>query len=171
MQVSNGELYWDIRELIADCRECTKDDCPEWCDEFVRQQVYEIIRKAEDPEYRNGTCAFKGHVSKRKPRFIDTYQVEYMDGRKIIHYNSFTWERDDDRLPYAVTKGCWCYVEIGEDNYKRALEKFDLVKQYQYDMTLEELLEYEAKWKCEEHLHMDEVTQDTPCGLYWHEWI
>lgn len=101
--------------------------------------------------------------------FIETYQVETNDGRKVIHYNGFTWARDDDELPFALTEGTFCYVEIGDSNYERACEEFERVTQYQHDMTLCELLDYEADCKNGKHLHMDEVTQDTPCGYYWFE--
>lgn len=105
--------------------------------------------------------------------FIETYQVEEHDGRKFIHYNGYTWARqvdDDDDKWYAATEGTFCCVEIGEDNYKRACEELELVNQYQYDMTEAELLDYEFSWKVYgEHLHMDDVTQNTPCGMYWFE--
>ena len=108
---------------------------------------------------------------------IETYQVEEDDGRKVIHYNGFTWARQlyeelfHDTVvekPYAATEGAFCYVEVGEDNFERACDEFERVKQYQYDMDEDELLSYESDWKLNgNHLHMDDVTQDTPCGMYW----
>ena len=100
--------------------------------------------------------------------FIETYQVEGEDGRKVIHYSGFTWARSDDDFPYAATEGTSCCVEVGEDNYERACEAFEKVQQYQYDMDEGELLDYEFWWKSNGvHLHMDDVTQETPCGMYW----
>ena len=101
--------------------------------------------------------------------FIETYQVEEEDGRKVIHYNGFTWARQDDNLPYAATKGTFCYVEVGKDNYNRACEAFEKVQQYQQDFaSAGELLDYESDWKTQGvHLHMDYVTHETPCGMYW----
>ena len=103
--------------------------------------------------------------------FIETYQVEERDGRKVIHYNGFSWARQDDDFPYAMTEGSFCYVEIGEENYRRACEAFELVQQCQEDFAnADELLDAESCWKrMGNHLHMDDVTQDTPCGMYWFE--
>ena len=101
--------------------------------------------------------------------YIETYTVEDHDGDKVIHYNGFTWARFDDDLPYSFTVGAFCYVEIGEDNYRRACEAFESVQQYQDDFaTADALLDVEDYWKrVGNHLHMDEVTHDTPCGMYW----
>jgi len=102
--------------------------------------------------------------------FIETYQVEEHGGRKVIYYNGYTHARFDDERPYGITEGAFCYVEVGDDNYERACERFEEVSQYQRDVaTADELLDYEADWKMHEHLHMDDVTQDTPCGMYWFE--
>lgn len=111
--------------------------------------------------------------------FIETYQVEEHDGRKVIHYNGFTWARqlwegivngNEVEKEYAVTEGAYCFVEIGDGNYERACEALELVKQYVYDMDEGETLDYEFHWKSNgEHLLMDDVTQDTPCGMYWFE--
>lgn len=112
--------------------------------------------------------------------FIETYQVEEDDGSKVIHYNGFTWARqlyeglvhgETVEKPYAATEGTFCYVEIGDENYRRACEEFERVKQYQYDMDEDELLYYEDDWKFDGgYLHMDDVTQETPCGAYWFEY-
>lgn len=104
--------------------------------------------------------------------FIETYHVEEYGGQKYIHYNGYTWMRQDDDSEgkcYAATEGTGCYIPVGEDNYRRACEAFELVKQYQYDMTEGELLDYECGWKANEYLHMNDVAQDTPCGSYWFE--
>ena len=98
--------------------------------------------------------------------FIETYQVEQQDGRKVIHYNGYTCG-----LPCRAIEGSFCYVEIGDDNYRRACDEFEKVDQYVtvFDTDDEELLVYEDDWKKHGHLHMDDVTQDTPCGMYWFE--
>ena len=94
--------------------------------------------------------------------FIETYQVEEFDGRKIIHYNGYTCG-----LPCRAIEGSFCYIGIGESNYERACEEFENVQQYVTEMDDEELLDYEFSWKIHERLHMNDVTMDTPCGLYW----
>ena len=94
--------------------------------------------------------------------FIETYQVEEFDGRKIIHYNGYTCG-----LPCRAIEGSFCYIGIGESNYERACEEFENVQPYVTEMDDEELLDYEFSWKIHERLHMNDVTMDTPCGLYW----
>lgn len=110
--------------------------------------------------------------------FIETYQVEMQDGRKVIHYNGFTWARglyegivNGRRCDksFAATEGTFCYVEVGDDNYERACAEFEDVKQYVYELDEGELLAYEGEWKPHPRLHMDDVTPDTPCGMYWFE--
>lgn len=102
--------------------------------------------------------------------FIEMYQVEEVKGVKFIHYNGFTHFRYDDDRPYGATEGAFCYVPIGENNYERACMAFELCAQYETEFeSAEELIEFEDSWKNGVHLHMDEATQETPCGLYWFE--
>lgn len=105
--------------------------------------------------------------------FIEIYRVEktnLFDG-KAIHYNGFTSATWDDEFPFAATEATGCFVEIGDDNYERACDEFELCQQYgRYFRTAEELIEYEDSAKHGfNYLHMDHVTQDTPCGTYWFE--
>ena len=52
MQVGNGSLYWDIQELISDCRNCGKEVCPNWCVDMVSLQVRDVVNRAkQSPEY------------------------------------------------------------------------------------------------------------------------
>lgn len=109
--------------------------------------------------------------------FVECYSVIERDGKKAIDYEGFTWARQlmegdpDDAagLWYAFTSCRECIVPIGERNYERACEAFEVARQYQEDMTEAELLDFECDVKSGVHLHMDEVTQDTPCGMYWFE--
>lgn len=103
--------------------------------------------------------------------FIEMYQVEMQGLRKVIHYHGFTHARMDDGKPFGATEGTFCYVEIGDGNYRRACEEFELVQQYEREFgTAEELAEYEDGVNGpRNYLHMDDVTQDTPCGIYWFE--
>lgn len=102
---------------------------------------------------------------------IETYQVERVDDRKVIHYNGYSWPRESgEKLPYAFTEGTFCFVEIGAENFGRACERFAEVHQYQADLDVEQLIEIESFWKTRgRRLHMDAVTQETPCGMYWFE--
>lgn len=110
--------------------------------------------------------------------FIEFYCVVDNGGEKAIDYEGYTWARmlaEDEPdaiagLWYAVTFSYKeCIVPIGERNYERACEEFDLARQFQEDMTEAKLLDFECDVKSGTHLHMDEVTQDTPCGRYWFE--
>lgn len=109
--------------------------------------------------------------------FVEIYRVVAQDGGKAIDYKGYTWARQiaegghDDLagLWYAFTSCRECVVPIGERNYERACDMFDTTRQYQQDMTEAELLDFECDVKRGGHLHMDEVTQDTPCGAYWFE--
>lgn len=111
--------------------------------------------------------------------FVEMYQVEELLGRKIIHYNGYTWARglyeglvhgNRCNKSFAATEGTFCYIEVGDDNYIRACEEFERVQQYINELDEEELLEYEDEWKSRgSYLHMDAVTHETPCGFYWFE--
>ena len=48
---TNGELYKHINDLVSVCRECTKEYCPEWCNEFVRCEVEEIVNNVKNGRY------------------------------------------------------------------------------------------------------------------------
>lgn len=109
--------------------------------------------------------------------YVECYSVVERDGEKVIDYEGYTWARqlmegepdDEAGLWYAFSSCKECIVPIGENNYERSWAAFELAQQYQEDMTEAELLDFECDVKRGTHLHMDDVTQDTPCGSYWFE--
>lgn len=47
-------LYDDIMTLIYDCHDCVhiKDaSCPNWCHEFIKQQVLDIVERVSEGSY------------------------------------------------------------------------------------------------------------------------
>lgn len=101
------------------------------------------------------------------------YSIEDHGGEKWIHYHGFTWPRDDDELPYALTEGTFCMCPIAEvagDPFEHMSSLFDTVQQYQRDMG-----EAECRW-LEGHfydgvsagagLSMSLVDSETPLGNY-----
>ena len=116
---------------------------------------------------------------------IEMYQVEMLDGRKVIHYNGFLWRGDEEVredgevLTWRIEEGTWCglggrgseiaYVDsIEGSKFDFVMEQFEMVQQYGGTISDEEHDEYARSW-CEdaEYLPMDDVTVDTPCGAYW----
>lgn len=113
---------------------------------------------------------------------LETYQVEEHDGRKVIHYNGYFWcdaEPDVDGYTWRLEEGTWCglggrgseiaYVDAIEGSIMEfVMEQFEMVQQYGGGISDEEAEEGIAWWKENGmELHMDDVTPDTPCGLYW----
>lgn len=121
----------------------------------------------------------------------ELYQVEEDDNGKYIHYNGFLWQRDNamgecdektgEPLDYALTEGSGCYAYLRdiekafwiEDEAHRISdfidEKFSEVVQYQTDMGETEYNESMSSWAQCPYLDIDEVTQDTPCGMYYYD--
>lgn len=116
---------------------------------------------------------------------IEMYQVEEYEGRKVIHYNGYFWkdaeEPNEDGVlcSWRIEEGTWCglggrdselaYVDSIEGSIMDFIaEQFEMVQQYGGLITDEEHDEYARSW-CEdaEYLRMDDVTVDTPCGMYW----
>lgn len=119
---------------------------------------------------------------------IDIYEVEERGGRKVIHYNGFLWEGDiepnDEGIMCSWRReyGKWC--GIGGDMYDTIayVDEIDgskvsfvvdwlfaLCQQYG-GLISDQEYEDELVWlkECGTELHMDDVTADTPCGLYWY---
>ena len=118
---------------------------------------------------------------------FETYQVEEHDGRKVIHYNGYFWGGDEEpnedgvMCTWRCEEGTWCglggrgseiaYVDAIEgSNMDFLMEQFEMVQQYGGVITDGEYEEATAWWRAEgSELHMDNVTVDTPCGMYWFE--
>ena len=113
---------------------------------------------------------------------FEMYQVEELDGRKVIHYNGFIWHDDDpdeDGFTWRVEEGTWCglggrgsevaYVDgIEGSNLDFVMRQFERVQQYGGGIPDEEADERMMAWREDgTELHMDLVTVDTPCGTYW----
>lgn len=100
------------------------------------------------------------------------YTVRSEGGCKLLKYEGFTWRRDNDELPYALTTIVGCEVEVGDDNYIRMAEQAERCQQYQEDMTERGFFEANVTFFDGgegEMLNADEVTVDTPDGCYWFE--
>jgi hypothetical protein len=104
-------------------------------------------------------------------RNIDNYIIEVVDGRKVIHYNGFTWPNEgsiehDGKVPgYLADEMTWCFIPVSEYRKGRLDEEMALVQQYQYPLdTREDVARY---LKGAEHLPLREANEDTPCGEYW----
>ena len=41
----HGWFRREVWALIDDCRECRRDTCPNWCEEFVSVQMDELLDK------------------------------------------------------------------------------------------------------------------------------
>lgn len=104
-------------------------------------------------------------------RDIDNYTIEVVGGRKVIHYNGFTWPNEggiehDDTVPdYLADEMTFCYVPVSEYSKERLVSEMERVKQYQYPLATEDdVREY---LEGAEHLPLNEVNEDTPEGSYW----
>lgn len=119
---------------------------------------------------------------------IEIYAVEEHDGRKVIHYDGFLWagekepNHDGIMCTWRREYGKWCglggdlhdtiaYVDSIEGSKAEfILYLFETVQQYGGLITDDEY-DDEIAWLKEggTELHMDDVTPETPCGLYWYE--
>lgn len=107
----------------------------------------------------------------------EAYHVETdKEGKKHIHIDGYCYVNEnehDDGYDYRCVEGTWCYVSVEEldacnddDQKLELLQKaFDETKQYEGDMTEDEVREY---YKDATELRMEKVTQDTPDGWYVH---
>jgi len=97
------------------------------------------------------------------------YQVETdKNGEKQIHIDGYCYWNDES---YQLVQGTFCYVslkeleacEYNEKKFELVLGKFGEVKQYQCELTKEEVIEYYKECK---ELLIDFVADDTPDGWY-----
>ena len=104
-------------------------------------------------------------------KYLDlfAYQVETDEnGEKQIHIDGYCYWNDES---YQLVQGTFCYVslkeleacEIGEESLLLVWNKFDEVKQYQREVTEQEVAEYYKECK---ELRIDFVADDTPDGWY-----
>ena len=102
---------------------------------------------------------------------IDNYTIEMVGGRKVIHYNGFTWENEhaiehDGVIPdYLADEMTFCFIPVGEYSKERLADEMAVVTQYQYPLaTADDVRRYLSGL---EHLPLSEVCEDTPLGSYW----
>ena len=114
---------------------------------------------------------------------METYSVEMLMGRKVVHYNGYYWhdgEPTEEGFTWRIEEGCGCglgsrgsevaFVDEHAGNMAEFIwEQFELVQQYGGGISDEEASDGMAWWRENgTELHMDDVTVDTPCGLYWY---
>lgn len=102
-----------------------------------------------------------------EPEHLDcyAYHVETdRNGKKQIHIDGYCYWNDEC---YQCVQACGCYISVDELNgdSEKAYDAFDNAKQYEGDMTEEDVREY---YKDATELRMEKVTQDTPDGWYVH---
>ena len=107
----------------------------------------------------------------------EAYHVETdNDGKKQIHIDGYCYVNEnehDDGYDYRCVEACGCYVSVEElgafenddEKLNRLYHEFEISKQYEGDMTEEDVREY---YKDATELRMEKVTQDTPDGWYVH---
>ena len=100
-----------------------------------------------------------------EPEHLDcyAYHVETdSNGKKQIHIDGYCYWNDEN---YQCVQASGCYISVDELNGdgEKAYDAFDEAKQYQGDITEEEIREY---YKDAVVLPFDQVTQNTPDGWY-----
>ena len=104
-------------------------------------------------------------------KYLDlfAYKVETDEnGEKQIHIDGYCYW---DGETYQLVQGTFCYVslkeleacETNEDRLELVSDRFDEVKQYQCEVTEQEVAEYYKECK---ELRIDFVADDTPDGWY-----
>lgn len=100
----------------------------------------------------------------------DFYQVEEIDGKKMIHDDGYYYNAEDGTdTPYRRLQYTFLYLDpekLGEDDmyYDREQEK---VKQYIEDLSEEDCIRMlREDMKEAIHFPIQEVTDETPCGWY-----
>jgi hypothetical protein len=99
-------------------------------------------------------------------QYLDCYvyqvEIDKSTSKKIIHIDGYCYYTDDDN--YQMVQGVSCYMDIdGSQSTDKADALFEMVKQYQGPVSLEEIAEY---YKDCTPLYYEQVTQETPCGFY-----
>ena len=104
-------------------------------------------------------------------KYLDlfAYQVETDEnGEKQIHIDGYCYWNDES---YQLVQGTFCYVslkeleacETNEDRLELVSDRFDEVKQYQREVTGQEVAEYYKECK---EIRIDFVADNTPDGWY-----
>lgn len=107
----------------------------------------------------------------------DFFSVSTLDGWKWVKYQGFTWSKSDGEFPYACTTVDDCYFCISGGNAYSNSERMAMLagrrRQYQEDMSEREFFRCNSMFygsrMCGEHLHVDDVDENTPDGDYWFE--
>lgn len=104
----------------------------------------------------------------------NTYNVEYIEGEKFVHYNGYVYrtEPNEDGEEWRAIEFAWAYAPVAptlaagktmRDAVDAILEAAEH-KQYIYDL---DELEAESYRSDAVLLPLQNVTVDTPCGWYW----
>lgn len=112
----------------------------------------------------------------------DLYSIEQVEGAPKDMHILHTFTDDMERAPYVRTDFTFCIVPLAdfirdvqadkrEGDYKtRIIELQAEVKQYEYEFnTLDEMVADTIAFLNEgepQLLDYDEITEDTPCGIY-----
>ena len=104
----------------------------------------------------------------------DFFSIEYENGEKILHYYGWTYERDDEELPWASVELTFCYAPLSEIIEQGVGEWMTdapvYVQQYQGDYTEEGIIDViEHYFDGEPGIHItgDDITEDLDYGDYW----
>ena len=126
-----------------------------------------------------------------EPFMADFYTIFMGDGLygdqnvKMIHIDGYTYKSDSkeyvsednpDGVYWANTQACWLIEPLAEfiqnlrADYNYVDDLFEQAKQYQTDMTREEMVDaingYFDHKPPQYVLPYEEITEDTPCGTY-----
>ncbi|MBP5722085.1 MAG: hypothetical protein J6X18_00675 [Bacteroidales bacterium] len=108
--------------------------------------------------------------TKECDKYLDLflYQVETdKNGNKQVHIDGYCYWNDES---YQLVQGTFCYVFVpiletcdSEEANELVEEVFEEIKQYQKEVSEQEVLDY---YKGATELRIDCVSEDTPDGLY-----
>ena len=88
------------------------------------------------------------------------YTIEDVDDNKPIHVDGYCYHNGES---YQLVQGTFCYISLDEaKNLYKVDEAFDEVKQYQHEVSEQEVLDYYNHQK----LPITCVTEHTPYGTY-----
>ncbi len=88
------------------------------------------------------------------------YAVETQNGEKTIHIDGYCYWNGES---YQLVQGTFCYISLDDAKEADKVEEaFGEVKQYQREVTEQEVLEYYAH----KRLPIFCVSKDTPEGTY-----
>lgn len=111
-----------------------------------------------------------------EPSEREIYLVEGTGDKKVIHVSAYVWPRSDGD-GYTITEYTFLYIPLAEMVRMDDEQLWDYindmeanVKQYERDVSAEEAKDYiDNAWGMAKRLDYKDLTEDTPCGVYWAE--